>query len=394
MGLGSGTHMADVLQTLLTPSRVTKIVSRIRTPGGVVARHFGWNIGGPNVEQVQGRTYTYDIYDNVRAVARGRLPGAPASTIAKNPVGNNRVTLARSAEKIPMDYETVSSIRVIGEHAGTHDRLGMRYIERQGYTLNQRQENFREFFAGSVMRGGLLYFYQSGLDLLPTYDSTGTLFGIDLQLNSNYKLTGGSFAAGLAMDTGSNIITASWATASTDIPLALMTISAGFQQGVGAPLACVFLDSGTWLYILQNDKVRQLAGTSNTSFASFEMTPDKAADGTPTGLMKGRIKGIDWIEFYIYDGGLDTFPSGTATYTRLFPESYCTFMIAPDRSWIQGVEGSEPVKINDMAPAKEEMGYFSWIMEKADPARFELHSLQNFGMELNVPKGVAWARVR
>lgn len=383
-----------VIQDILTASRVTKIVSRIRTPGNVLSRHFGMTIGGPSVTKVQGRTYTYDIYDNVRKCALGKIPGAPASAVTVNPVGNVPVVLARSAEKVAMDYEKLSLIRNIGENAGTQDRMGLRYIDKQATTLNQRQNNFREFLVGSLFNGGASYFTVSGADIIPSgYSSSGTLYGSDLRLDSNYKLTGGSFAAGLPMDTGTNIITASWATASTDIPLHLMQISAGFQQGVGEPLSRVYCDHGTFLYVLQNDKVRQLAGTSQEPFAKHEMTSDAAEDGSKTGLITATIRGLPWLKWYVYDGGL-TLGTSQTTYTRLLPESYCTFMIEPDSQWFQMIEGSEVVLENDLASPQEVYGFHAWIMRKADPARFELHTLQNVGLELNIPKALAWARVR
>lgn len=383
---------------ILTPSLVTKVVSRVRTPGNALSRAFGFQIGGPNVRQVSGQVYTYDIFDNVRQVARARMPGASASTRAPQAVGNVTVSLARSAEKIPMDYAAVSQIRKIGENAGTIDRMGVGYIERQAMTLRQAQDNFREFMvAGALFRGGQYSFIQSGDDLLPTFDTSGVTLGVDHKIPSSNKLTGGSFAAGLQMGTGSNIITATWATASTDIPLALMQISAAFMDQVGQPLKHVWLDSATWLYVLQNDKVRQLAGTNSEPFASNEMTADKNPDGTPTGMLTGRIKGLPWLEWHVYDGSLEVVTVAAPTTwsaTKLIPTSYCTFTIDLDPSWFALVEGSEPVKENDLAPAKEVYGFHSWVMERADPARFELHALQRAGIELNIPKGIAWARVR
>lgn len=382
------------LQDILTASRVTKIISRLRTPGNVLSRHFGMHIGGPNVAQVQGRNYSYDVYDNVRKVAQGKIPGAPAAAVTVNPVGNQAVVLARSAEKVALDYERVAMIRQIGENAGTQDRMGLRYFDKQAGTLKQRQNNFREFIIGSVFNGGVAYFTVSGADIIPSgYSSSGTLYGASLALNSNYLNIAGSFQAGLPMDTGSNIITASWATAATDIPANLMAISSAFQRGVGEPLSRIYCDYATWLYVLQNDKVRQLAGTSNRSFAENTLTNDKAEDGSLTGLYQGSIVGLPWLKWFMYDGGLTLGTAGT-TYTTLLPASTATFMIEPDNLWFQGVEGSETVLENDLATPTEEYGFHSWIMRKADPARFELHTLQNFGLELNIPKAIATSVVR
>jgi hypothetical protein len=195
------------------------------------------------------------------------------------------------------------------------------------------------------------------------------------------------------METGSNLITATWADAATDIPSQLVAISAAFQGQVGAPLDRVYVDHKTWLNVLQNTYVRQLAGTTGSPFATYEMIKETTEDGTPTGMFMGSIKGLPWIKWFIYDGqievGLDN------TLTRVLPDGYATFMIDPTMGdWLAGIEGSEIVKDNDLATAVERQGFYAWIMEKADPAVFIMHQLQNFGIELNVPKGIAVARVR
>jgi hypothetical protein len=78
------------------------------------------------------------------------------------------VVLARSAEKIALDYEKVALIRQIGENAGTQDRMGLKYIDKQAGTLKMRQGNFREFIVGSVFNGGTSYFTVSGSDIIPS----------------------------------------------------------------------------------------------------------------------------------------------------------------------------------------------------------------------------------
>lgn len=389
--------MASDVLSLLTPSVVTKIVSRIRTPGNVISRFFGFEIGGANVEQVEGGTYSYDLYDNTRDVARGRAPGAPAGTTSANPIGNVQLTLAKSAEKIPLTYDKVSNIRTLGANAGTKDRMGRKYIERQGMTLKQRSENFREFITcGAVMQGGVYGFYLNGDDWVPTFDRTGTYISVNHQIPASNLLVGANFAAGLQMGTGANIIDAAWSNAATDIPAHLENVSIGFMGQVGQPLKFVFCDPITKLFILQNDKVRQLAGTASSPFATYEKMALKNPDGTDSSLEMFTLKGCPNYVFICYAGQLRV-ASGSATNivsTPVLPVGYCTFMIEPDKSWFQLVEGSEIIKDNDLAPAVERQGHYAWIMEKADPARFEMHNTQRVGMEINVPKGLAFARVR
>lgn len=391
----------NILTDVLAPSVVTKVVSRIRTPTTPFANWWGVNIGGPNIERLPEpiRQYTYDIFDYTRRVANARMPGAPAGSIAALPVGNNSVTLARFAQKLPMDYNRIAAIRTLGQNAGSIDRLGVTYMERQATELARAQANVREILVGSLLRGGIWYYYQSGDDYIPSFTSSGSLFGVDLKIPSSNKLIGAGFAAGLAMDGTNNCIVASWAINSTDIPKQLMDIDAGFQNLTGQPLRHVWCNHSVWLNVLQNDKVRQLAGSSNQPMAEWTLTGTKAEDGTETGLQSGRIKGIPWIEWHVTNHGLEIYDGVSAyPFTKIIPDDYAMFCIAKDESsanaWLKGVEGSEVVKINDLAPANIESGFFAWIMERADPARFELHGIQNVALELNIPKAIAVARVQ
>jgi hypothetical protein len=308
------------------------------------------------------------------------------------------VTLARFAEKLPLDYNTIAAIRTLGENAGSVDRMGKRYVEKQAKELQRRQSNLREFLVGSLFRGGVYYFFVNGDDLLPSYTSTNAHVTVDLQVPATNKLIGGSFGAGLAMDGSNNVITATWATASNDIPYMIQGISAGFQQLVGEPLTHIFCGFKVWNNVLQNTAVRQLAGTSGSPFADFTMTNDKSEDGSLTGLQTGVIKGLPWVQWHVYDGGLTIPTSATASaFTKIIPDDYILACIEPDTSstgWVRMIEGGEVVKVNDLAPAQEQYGFFAWMMEKADPARFELHTLQNVALELNIPKAVVIARVQ
>lgn len=385
--------MASILD-ILTPSRVRDVISRIKTPGSVMARHFGFDIDGKNVMPApdNARIYTYDIYDNVRASARGAFPNSPANQVANNAIGNNSVAIGRSYEKIVMDYFTVSNIREIGKDAGTLDVRGQKYISKQAETLRQRADNFREFYTGSLFRGGLAYFIRDGNHLVPTYTASGAAFSIDLQIPAANKLIGDTYADGLAMGTGSNCIDGTWSNASTNIPQQLAKISRGFQLQVGCPLTDIYCDSLTFQYVLQNTYVRQLAGTSNPSFLQYAMEQDKAPDGSLTGLTTGQITGMSWLRWHIYDGVIETGTGNTAT--RVIPEGYATFTIDRNQGgWLLGVEGSEIVKDHNLAPPVTRRGLYAWMMEFAAPAQFELHAVQNFAIELNVPKAIACARV-
>lgn len=389
-----------ILQDLLMPSFVRDVISRVRVPGRYLSRYFGFGIDGANTVPVATagqRQYTYDIFDNVRTIPNGRLPGAPSGTIAPNPVGNNTVTLARFAEKLPLDYNQLAAIRTLGKSAGDRDRMGASYIDRQVAYLRQRSENLWEFLTGALFRGGVYYFYQNGDDLVPTYESSSTFFGVDLKIPSSNKgnIGGGSFSACLQMGTGSNIIDTVWSNTSAEIVTDLNAIDSAFQDLVGAPLETVLCGSDVWTNVLANTQVRNMAGSASEPFAAYNLEDVAGPDGTPTGVRVGSIKALPWLKWVIWDGSLSIATSSATTFgdVKLLPRNHATFMVGDTTTWLKGIIGSEIVKDNDLAPPQERFGFYTWAMEKADPAAVWYHTLQNVGIELNMPKGIATARV-
>lgn len=387
--------MASSYQDILTPSVVTGLVSRLSTPGtNGLTKFFGMQPGGPNTEQISGRTYNVDIFDSSRAVATGKMPGAPANAIAWNPVGSQPFQCLRFNEKIIMDYDAITNIRSIGENAGVKDRMGMNMVKAQARYLSERQNNIREFILGSLSRGGKMYFYLNSTDFVPTYVSSST-FLVDMAIGSENININDTFQAGLQMDTGGNLITATWATATNNIPVMLQNISDAFVAQTGLPLQDVIIDGITWQYILQNDYVRNIAGSANKVWSEYAMTADKNSDGTPQGVFVGVLAGLPQYRFLVYSGQIKVNTSATAAgNVPVIKSGHAIFRTWQDSSMFCMVEGSEPVKDNDLAPAVERFGSYSWLMERADPARVEMHSLCNIGPKLTRPKSFAVSVVR
>lgn len=370
-------------QTILAPAVVTKIISRIAVPGNTLQKFFGFDEGGANVEQSPGdgmRQYTYDIFDNVRSIAKGRAPGTGPATVTRNPVGANTVTIARAYEKIPdLSYEMLSNIRKIGEHAGTQDKRGMKYLELQAKYLKQRQTNFREFLTWGMLRGSCDFTF-SGDDWTPV------LSGGNLTIN--FRIPTGNKSQLDMLGSGS-ILGTTWSNAAAPIPNDLDEISAAFQQLVGAPLAWVMTDSTTFAYVMDNTAVKAQAGTSNTVYDTFEMTEEKSEDGFPTGLRRARLKCRPWLDWYITDGGLDV----NGTFTKYFSSGECLFGIDLGLGYCKMQEGSEWVKESPWGQPALQRGFHAWLREWDEPARCELHTINNIVPELTIPKALAFADV-
>ena len=67
--------MPRSIQQVLAPKTVHSVISQIELPGTSLSRLFGWHLAGTNKSRQSGRNFSYDIYDNTRLVASGRVPG-------------------------------------------------------------------------------------------------------------------------------------------------------------------------------------------------------------------------------------------------------------------------------------------------------------------------------
>ncbi len=382
-----------VLTNVLTPSVVTGIVSRIYTPGSPLQYYFGMEIGGKNTEQVLGRSYSYDLFDNIRDIVKFRQPATGPSTNAVNPVGRQTMTFARAYEKWPLDYELLNNIRAIGKNAGERDRQGASYMEAQARQLKQKHTNAREYLLGQLFTQGKAFFQFSGEDMIPV-QSLGANAGMTLDWlipAGNNGNQNGAFAANLNPTGGGNIITAAWSNTGTDISAQLDAINQAFQQLVGAPLALAVTNSTVWRFLLKNTGLQAQGGSVNAVFADYVMEDLRGPDGNKLGIFRGRLRAVPWLDWLIVDTGLNF----NGTYAPWYPTTQClvTFMINPEAYWMKMVEGSELVKENPMAPAVQRFGFWSWLREWDEPARVELHALQNLILEMRIPKGLMIGQV-
>lgn len=369
--------------TILAPSAVTKVISRITVPGDTLQRFWGFEPGGRNVEQAPGdgkRDYSYDIFDTPRTIAKGRAPGTGPATVKPQVVGVNTVHVARAYTKIPdLSYELLSNIRAIGENAGVLDRRGMRYLESQGRYHAQHHNNFREFLTWGMMRGNA-GFKISGDDWIPVLSSPDVT--IEWRIPTGNKTQLDMLGAG-------NILGTSWATATAPIPADLDDISIAFQQLVGAPLAWVMTDSVVWNHVMNNTDVKNQSGTANTVFEEFRMTDEKAPDGSSTGLRVARLKCRPWLTWFITDAGLDV----DGTFTKYFSGGEASFGIDQGLGYARMQEGSEWVKESPWGAPALQRGFHAWLREWDEPARVELHAISNLVPELTIPKGLAFGDV-
>jgi hypothetical protein len=379
----------SILANVLAPSVVTRRVSRIFTPGNPLTYHFGMQIGGPNVDQIVGRAYSWDYFDHVRSIALGRSPGTGPAKVAANPVGHQTNTFPRAYQSLVLDYEKLNNIRAIGQNAGVRDRMGMAYLDAQFVEQKSQHDNWREFQLAALLTQGQCSWQFVGDDWIPVL-SLGSNPGFTL----NWQIPSGNlgivspFAPNLNMTGAGNIITAPWSNNTTDIGAQLDNISIGFQQLTGAPLRLAICDSLVWNMLISNSILQAQSGSVNPVFETYAQTqPLKGKDGNDLGVMEGRLKARPWIRWLI----TDQFLLVNGSLVKPYPGNRVTFMVEPNQGvkWLQMQEGSEPVKENPMAPAVDRQGFFSWLREWDEPCSVSLCTIQNAVVELTIPAAVA-----
>lgn len=368
-----------VLPQILMPTPINSVISQLNVVNDRLQSFFGGGVGGGNSQQFRGRNFGYDIFNQTREVATGRAPGAPAGAIAPNPVGRVSGVFPRFNEKVPLLFEQIHNLRVIGGPTNQIDAAGESYIRRQAQILAQRFVNAREFQYAALLRGSYTYTI-SGDDLLQNF--SGGSITVDYQVPSGNKTaTGGSFSSNLAPN-GTNLITAAWSNTSTDIPAQLYAINAAGEQLTGFPVKHVWCNSTVWNYVTSNTKIQGLSGTANVVFDVLTRS-DNTHDFTAT------LRGMPWLTWHITDGGLNL----NGTFTKFLPSTHASFLPDPSPEWVTYYEGSEVVVEVVGNQQQERFGSYFWAKPTDDPAGYQLHGVHNGIPALFVPGALLFGQV-
>lgn len=388
--------MALTLGDLLAPAYIRGIFSRVAEPANQLSRFLGWNIGGkarmPLDAPVQA--YTYDILDYDRRPAGMVLNGRPATTAPRKTVGFNTVVLAKSHERDSINLIDLIGTRPLGGPASVITRQGEAYVERMVKRMRQRQENLIELISASMFNGGKYYLTIQGDDLLPSLNSSGANFTVDMKLEPTFlnNYTGGfdNTTNAFQMGTGANMVTTAWSNPNATIVTDCTKVSQAFEQGYGRPLKTIFINSDVWTAVRNNLEVRQLAGSSSNPVASIT-DGQTNPDGTKSSWKVAQLIALPGVDWYIYDGGLiDTI---TGNFFRSLPANTASFMTEFDADCLELAEGVSDYKQYDHTPLEFATGFFSYSAERANPAVLDLFAGQKFAPAIRTPKVFAQSRV-
>lgn len=362
---------------LMAPEVILREVSRIRLPGTVLSDLFGWGLAARDPANMSGnmldydlRDGSYDVFNRSRRIARGSVPGTPNTNIKPQKVGRVRFTIPRSAEQMPLSDEDMVNRRQIGQAVTVVDSMGENYIMRQKRYMAESVANMIEFQTAAMMRGSYT-FDQDGDELKQGFSGGETTIDFQVPANNKNQLNG--------------IIGTSWAVPSTDIPGDVTAVNQASNDISGLGIEHAVCNSNTWQYVINNDKVKSQAGTSNTPFQSYEKTGP--------GQFAVVLRAIPWIQWHVVDYVLDVWDGSAETSTRLIADDQVNFLPTPDSSWVTYLNGGEVVTEGPNGPRAFHHGFYAYGYVSWNPSGWNLCTVMNGFPQLFIPGAIFCADV-
>jgi len=374
------------LQTLLSPQVLTQTISQKAAASDWLLQLFGLGPGAKNeIYMGHGRWGAFNIYNNVRTVAKGRAPGTAAARSNPNPMGSVPFVYPRMHDSVPLSAEVIHNLGLITDPQ-RRDAMGADMIRSQTDTLAQKAANWRKAQLIGALRDSL-YFRSSGDSQYITFTSTNAQ-RINFQMPTGNKSQLNMLGAG-------SIIDATWATNTTNIPKHLLAINAAFQRLNGGHLAVVICGFAVWDYVKKNTYVQQEHGTSHSPFLRFErVAMEDTIAKTSKNVMIAELASAPGVIFYITDEGLDIGEEGSETFTPIV-ETNCAMFIGfePGQDVIQCYQGSEPIAEFDGGPEDLKIGSAAWSVKRSNPTSTDLFILDNALIVNHIPDSVAYGTV-
>lgn len=241
----------------------------------------------------------------MRKLAR-RVPyGSPGRQIGKLDLNERDIRLMNFREVMPLNNELIQGFRQWDQYV-LQQKNAINQIEYHGRGARTRFDNIRKAVLMGSLALGINYFDSEGY-LLPTSAGADSSKTVD-QLVPSYN-------KGTCLDPAGNVIvTASWATASTDIVSQILNLKSAILQRTGLELKYAFYGKNVAGYIKGNS-----SAIAYYPFAQGGVNAIAVMDGkVPPGFM-----GLEWIpvqsSFFEKEDGtiVEQFPADQVTF---FPE--------------------------------------------------------------------------
>jgi hypothetical protein len=311
--------------------------------------------------QVVGNTALYTVVKGTRRTPRINAYGSPAHQRNQQPVDTKPVKLQHTFEHVTFDLVQMQNLRQYDSYE--MQQMGKDELNRQADVFRTLFDNGRLACLYSMLTQGAIY-YDANSNLLPSSSGAIETIPVGMAANNQNHLNG--------------IISASWATSTTDIPGQLRLLKQRALQLTGYPLKYAFYGSNVVSYLTTNTYVKDFLSRSPLISRPF----------LETGEMP-ELFGLTWIPVYTafyedWNGVNQTFwGPDTVTFT---PE------VTP--RWYELIEGSYPVPTS-LAPSadifgaagsiRQEFGMFSYAVPSHNPPTAQLFYGDTYLPVIKVP---------
>ena len=292
--------------------------------------------------KVKGNTASYFLVRGSRDVARYVAYGSTSKAVQLRDVSQVQVILISSTENISIPAgQLVNSVDPNSTGQGVVTPMGEAEITRQLKEFKVRYENLRTVAPAMALAQGSIAFDSDG-NIMPTTAGSqfSVNFGIPATNQGQLPTTAGSVPT--------NLITASWATAGTDMMQNILGIKEQSIKQSGYELRNVLYGKNIPKYFAQN--------TSMQAFLSRNQVLGR--EYADTAVIPKGTAGLDWTymgeTFYVDQNG---------AIQKVIGDDQVIFTPAPEEDWFENVIGSTLVPTDVGAIANDPSGGFGNLRE-------------------------------
>ena len=325
-------------------------------------------------KQVLGRTGRYVRVQGQRQTAKLVAYGSPAVRTGLKGIDEIDVMLLHSFEEQMIDVLTLQRLRQYDSYEV--QQLGMQEVARHAANFAMKFKNLRIAVACQMLNAGAVYYDTDG-NLLPS--SAGAAVTVSAQMAAGNQTQLNMLGAG-------SIISASWATATTNIPLQLRNLKTAFLKLTGYPAELAIYGKNVPTYFTNNDFVADYLSRNYP-----KATPYLALNELP------QLFGFEWIPAYT-----SFFEDQNGTNQDIIGDDTVIFCPRPSIEWFQVIEGSyqipnsidiRPEQFGVASAFRTVYGDFGYSLPAASPPTYTSFFGTTFLAIPTVPNALAQADV-
>lgn len=373
--------MALTLDQITRTPVVMGIIQEYNSPGSTFSRFYKLGLTDRPGQILDRRTGVYDVFNPTRTMPVGRAPQAGPSRVARQPVGQKLITVARFYESIEITYENIFGTRPLGGRYGTVDPTGKGYITRQINHETAKFHNLHEFLAFQCMRGGWSYIAENGgEDLYPVIKGTSnSVMDVDTLVPAEHQ---NQLPIGPG---GADIISESWDDPDARLIDQFHELDKIHAVRNGNPLRHIWLNGTTMKHLYNNNQLRSVRGDAYMLFESMTNRPKDPTQIYPDTGYDVVFPSIPNWRFHVYNQAYipGLVPTNFNAQTDMDNIHYFIpdgeVIITPEPGeWCEKVVGTEPVQFMPNEQVINARGFITGRTFEIEPPRVDLKFLENY----------------